>query len=142
MGDEPRPSARVRLEIAFLDDSTTRPRDETADDGRPRLTVLVVAADADVRQYVGECLRGRTNLRVCEASNTRAAAELAKTTLPDLVIVDERDGLEGLSHLRAIILVDEIPYGAAASPFVRLLNRPFSAEQLTSEVDLLLRDDQ
>lgn len=142
MGDEPRPSARVRLEIAVLDDSNTQPRDETTGDGRPRLTVLVVAADADVRHYVGECLRGRTNLRVCEASNTRAATELAESTPPDFVIVDGRDALEALSHLRAIILVDEIPYGATATPLIRLLSQPFSAEQLTSEVDLLLREDQ
>jgi len=140
MGDEPRPSARVRLEIAVLDDSDLQPRPETTDDGRPRLTVLVVAADADVRRYVAECLRGRTYLRVCEASNTRAATELGDSAPPDLVIVDERDGLEGLSHLRAIVLVDEIPYGATATPLVRLLSRPFSAEQLAFEVDGLLEE--
>ena len=139
MGDEPQPSARVRLEIAFLDDSDTQPRNETADDGRPRLAVLVVAADADVRRYVGECLRPRTDLRVSEAPNIRAATERANVTPPDLVIVDERDGLEGLSHLRAIVLVDEIPYGAATASRIRLLTRPFSAEQLASEVEHLLQ---
>ena len=137
-----RPSARVRLEVAFLDDSDAQPADQTTDDERPRLTALVVAAEADVRRYVGECLRTRADLRVVEAATTRAATEFASRTPPDFLVVDDSDGLEGLSHFRTIVIVDDIPYGApATTPRTRLLGRPFSAEQLTAEVDELLRQD-
>ena len=65
--------------------------------------------------------------------------ELARETPPDFVIADQSDGLEGLAHLRMIVIVDEIPYGAASAiSRIRLLGRPFSAQQLTAEVEQLL----
>jgi hypothetical protein len=148
MREEPNqpPSARVRLEVAFLDDAdvpSPSPAPAPAGhDERPRLTALIVAAEPDVRRYVGECLRvrGGTDLQVHEAATARGAAELAARTPPDFVIVDESDDLERLSHLRVILIVDEVPYGAAAAtPRMRLLGRPFSAEQLTAAVEQLLR---
>jgi DNA-binding NarL/FixJ family response regulator len=141
----PPPSARVRLEVAFLDDAdvpSAAPA-PAAPDERPRLTALIVAAEPDVRRYVGECLRARGDLRVHEAATARAASEFASHTPPDLAIVDQSDGLEGLSHLRVIVIVDEVPYGAAeATPQIRLLGRPFSAEELTAAVDQLLRPEE
>jgi hypothetical protein len=135
----PPPSARVRLEVTFLDDARPPAPAPAGDDERPLLTALVVAAELDVRRYVGECLRTRANLRVHEAATIQAAAEFTSRTPPDVVIVDQSDGLEGLSHLRMIMIVDEVPYGAATStPRIRLLGRPFSAEQLTREMDQLL----
>jgi len=142
MREEPRPSARVRLEVAFLDDSDTRPREDTTDDERTRLTALIVAAEADVRRYVGECLRGRAGVRICEASNTEAATALMRSTRPDFAIVEQSSGPGDLSHLPTIVLVDDVPYGAATvTPRIRLLNRPFSAEELMREVDQLLREE-
>jgi DNA-binding NarL/FixJ family response regulator len=135
------------LEVAFLDDAdlpSSAPA-PAGHDERARLTALIVAAEPDVRRYVGECLRvrGGTDLRVHEAATTRAAAELATQAPPDFVIVDQSDGLEGLSHLRVIVIVDEVPYGAAAAtPRIRLLGRPFSAEQLTTAVEQLLRGEE
>jgi len=133
------------LEVAFLDDADvpSPAAVPAAHDERPRLMALIIAAEPDVRRYVGECLRMRTDLRVHEAATTRAATELASHTPPDFVIVDQSDGLEGLSHLRVIVIVDEVPYGAAAAaPRIRLLGRPFSAEQLTTAVDQLLGGEE
>jgi DNA-binding NarL/FixJ family response regulator len=77
---------------------------------------------------------------VHEAPTARAAIELAREIPPDFVIADQSDGLEGLAHLRMIVIADEVPYGAvSAIARVRLLGRPFSAEQLTEEVDQLLK---
>src|SRR4029079_894907 len=100
---------------------------------------LIVAAEPDVRRYVGECLRVQSDVRVYEAATARSAAELASRTTPDFLIVDQSDGLEGLSHLRVILIVDEVPYGAAATPGMGLLGRPFSAEHLTAAVEQRLR---
>lgn len=134
------PSARVRLEVAFLDDAAVAEPIPDERDEPSRLTALVVAADPDVRRYVGECLRVRTDLRVHEAATIRAATEIVSRIPTHFLIVDRSEGLEGLAHLRMIVMVDEIPYGVAtATPRTRLLSRPFSAEQLASEVDQLLR---
>src|SRR6185295_10957429 len=59
------PSTRVQLEVAFLDADETgpAPAGPVVLDERRRLTVLVVAAEADVRRYVRECLRERVDLR-------------------------------------------------------------------------------
>jgi CheY-like chemotaxis protein len=135
---DPPPSARVRLEVAFLDDGESLEAVPEIHDGRPRLKVLVVAAEADVRRYIGECLRSIPNLNVLEAASASAAAGMAEQACPDLMIVDESeiDVADRLPRLRAIAIVDEIPYGGTNSRSrIRLLGRPFSAEQLMIEVE-------
>jgi hypothetical protein len=70
-------SSRVRLEVAFLDadDGVSAPLTPAAPDARAWRTVLVVAAEPDVRRYVGECLRER---RICvvEAATVSTAVAL------------------------------------------------------------------
>ena len=137
------PSPRVRLEVAFLDADQAAPapaQSSSADEGAC-LTVLVVAAEADLRRYVRECLRERPDLRLLEAATVGAAVTLAAGCAPDVLIVDgpERDVLATLSQLRAIIIVDDVPRDAPAlQTHVRLLARPFTAEQLVAGVNQLL----
>jgi len=135
------PSPRVRLEVAFLDADQAAPAPAPAADERACLTVLVVAAEVDLRRYVRECLRERSDLRLIEAATVMAAVTLAEDHSPDLLVVDEpeRDVLATLSQFRAIILVDDLPRGAPPLiPHVRLLARPFTAERLVAEVGQLL----
>ena len=137
------PSPRVRLEVAFLDADQAAPAPTPAADERACLTVLVVAAEVDLRRYVRECLRERSDLRLIEAATVTAAVTLAADHSPDLVVVDEpeRDALPRLPQTPAIVIVDDVPRGAAASePHVRLLARPFTAEQLVTGVSQLLGD--
>jgi hypothetical protein len=137
-------SPRVRLEVEFLDadQAAPAPVPPAALDERTCLTVLVVAAEADLRRYVRECLRERTDLRVLEAATVTAAVALAGYYLLDFLVVDEpeRDVVATLSSLRAIVIVDDVPHGAQASAAtrVRLLARPFTAEGLVAEVGQLL----
>jgi hypothetical protein len=137
------PSPRVRLEVAFLDADQPAPADATPAvlDERTRLTVLVVAAEADLRRYVRECLRERSDLRVLEAATVTAAVTLAANCSPAILIVDEpeSDVLLRLSELRAIVIVDDVPRDAPESGTRRrLLARPFTAEGLAAEVGRLL----
>jgi hypothetical protein len=137
------PSPRVRLEVAFLDadQAAPAPAPSAATDERACLTVLVVAAEADLRRYVRECLRERSDLRLLEAATVTQAVALAADCSPDLLVVDEpeRDVVATLSQLRAIVIVDDVPRGAPALGIpVRLLARPFTAEQLVGEVSQLL----
>jgi hypothetical protein len=136
------PSPRVRLEVAFLDadQAAPTPAPPEALGEQTRLTVLVVAAEADVRRYVRECLRERTDLRLLEAATVTAAVSLAAHYVPELLIVDEpeRDVLSKLSQLRAVVIVDDVPHGAPSSATHRLLARPFTAEGLMAEVRQLL----
>ena len=139
----PSPSSRVRLEVAFLDadQAAPEPASSAALDERTRLTVLVVAAEADVRRYVRECLRERTDLRLVEAPTVSDAITLAAHYSLELLVVDEpqSDILATLSALRAIVIVDDVPRGASASGTrLRLLARPFTAEELVAEVGQLL----
>ena len=135
------PSPRVRLEVAFLDADQAAPAPAPAADERACLTVLVVAAEVDLRRYVRECLRERSDLRVLEAATVSTAVSLAADCSPDLLVVDEpeRDVLTTLSRLRAIVIVDDVPRGESAlGTHVRLLARPFTAERLVAEVGQLL----
>ena len=136
-------SSRVRLEVEFLDAGRAAPAPGTPAplDERRSLTVLVVAAEADLRRCVLECLRERTDLRLLEAATVAAAVGLAASYSPDLLVVDEpeRDVVATLSQVRAIVIVDDVPHGAPASGTrLRLLARPFTGEGLLAEVDQLL----
>ena len=140
----PSASSRVRLEVAFLDadDTAPAPAPPASVDERARLTVLVVAAEADLRRYVRECLRERGDVRVLEAATVDGAVVLAASFSPELLVVDapERDVVAALSDLRAIVIVDDVPHGAPASGTrLRLLARPFTAEGLIAEVGRLLK---
>ena len=131
------------MEVAFLDadQAVPAPTPSPVADERACLTVLVVAAEADVRCYVRECLRERTDLRVVEAATVTTAVTLAADYSLDLLVVDapERDVFARLSRLRAIVIVDEVPRGAPTlGTYVRLLARPFTAERLVAEVSQLL----
>lgn len=140
---EDSPSPRVRLEVALLDGDriVPAPAAPAAHDERSHLTVLIVAAEPDLRQYVRECLRERTDLRVLEAGTVDAAVSLAADGGPDLLVVDEseRAVLAQLTHLRAIVIVDDVPHDSAGpGGRVRLLARPFTGQQLMEEVGRLL----
>ena len=138
-----RTSSRVQLEVAILDDGDGALTSEqtTAPDERPRVTVLVVAAESDLRRYVRECLRERSDLRVLEAATVGAAVALAAEEAPVLLIVDEpeRDVLASLSDRCAIVIVDELSRDALApGARVRQLARPFACAEMLAEVGLLL----
>jgi CheY-like chemotaxis protein len=132
------------LEIEFLDAdrSAPAPAPTASLDERMSATVLVVAGEADLRRYVRECLRERTDLRVIEARTVAAAIALAADYTPQLLIVDEpeRTVVATLSQLFAIVIVDEVPHGALESGTrVGLLAHPFTAEGLLAEVGRLLK---
>ena len=132
------------MEVALLDAGRTvdAPAAPAVHDEQPCLTVLVVAAEPDLRQYVRECLRERTDLRLLDAATVSAAVTLAAECAPELLVVDEseRAVLAQLRALRAIVIVDDVPRDAAAAGGrVRLLGRLFTAEGLMEEVDRLLR---
>ena len=136
----PDPSPRVRLEAALLDADPAAPA-PAAPDGRACTTVLVVAAEADLRRYVGECLRERPALRLVEAATVPAAVALAARHPSACLVVDEseRDVLGALAAHRAVLLVDDAPRDAPApAAHIRLLARPFSARELLAEVDGLV----
>jgi hypothetical protein len=89
---------------------------------------------------VGECLRERTDLRLVEAATSRRPSLSRRRTRRRFVVDEpERDVVAALAQLRAIVIVDDVPRGAAATAErVRLLARPFTAEGLLAEVvDLL-----
>jgi hypothetical protein len=135
------PSPRVRLEVAFLEDDQAMPAPGAALDERGCLTVLVVAAEADLRRYVRECLRERTDLRVLDAATVTAAVALAAYSSPTLLIVGEPQGaiVDRLADVHAIVIVDDVPRNTSASGAQhRLLARPFTAERLLAEVGQLL----
>jgi hypothetical protein len=135
----------VRLEVAFLDadQAAPSPARQTRDE-RARLTVLVVAAEADLRCYVRECLRDRAEFRVLEASSCAAAVAHAADDSPDFLVVDEpeRAVTAALPHVPAIVIVDDVPGDATTvGARVRLLARPFATVALLAEVDRLLTPD-
>jgi hypothetical protein len=131
------------LEVAFLDADQTAPAPAApaALDERKCLTVLIVAAEPDVRRYVRECLRERTDLRVLDAETVTAAVMLAAHHSPELLVVDEPESnvVVALPQLLAIVIVDDVPHGApGVGTRRRLLARPFTAEGLLAEVGALL----
>ncbi len=120
-------------------------------DARPldALTVLVADDDADMRLYLGGCLRGMGAAHVLEATDGHEALRLAPTA--DLVVSDVRmPGLDGVAlcaalradartHGLPVLLVSgetaALPPGTGADGF---LAKPFNAAGLRTEVERLL----
>jgi hypothetical protein len=139
----PHPSARVRLEAALLDDGETwAPAPAvSAPDGGVWRTVLVVAAEPDLRRYVRECLRDCPELRVVEAATVATAVALAAVHPLACLVVDEpeREVLRALTLHCAVLLGDDAPRDAAPSGTrLRLLAGPFTAEGLVAAVRRLV----
>ena len=137
----PNPSAGVRLEVAILaaDQITSADAPAVASDEPVRLTVLVLAAEADVRRYVRECLRDSVDVRVLDAATVAVALTLEAQAAPQLLIVDapQSDVLVALPRARARVIVDDEPRREQlAGARVRFLARPFTADQLVAEVGL------
>lgn len=138
--DQP-PSARVRLEVAFLDDGNAPAPTPAAQGGPARFTVLVVSPEPDVRRYIVECLRGRGDLGLLEAPTLGAATAVLANAQADVLIIEglEEEAPGQLPALRTIVIVDDVPYGAGESEaHIRQLSRPFSAGQLVAEMNQLL----
>ena len=137
----PAPSAGVRLEVAILSDQAApAPVPPASTDQPAALTVLVVAAEADLRCYVRECLGDRADLRVLEAASVNDALAVAAHESPELLVVDARESEVVASlGLRALVIVDEVPRQARPlRASIRFLARPFTGEQLVAEVGRLL----
>lgn len=136
------PSAVVRLEVAILaaDQTTSADAPVVARDEPVRLTVLVLAAEADIRRYVRECLRDCLDVRVLDAASIAVALTLEAQAAPQLLIVDAPQSgvLVALPRVRALVIVDDEPHREQlAGARVRFLARPFTADQLVAEVDLV-----
>ena len=101
--------------------------------------MLVVAADADVRRYVRECLRDRADLRVLEAATIGMATRLAALQAPTLLIVNAPDAgvLDTLVDARAILIADDVPREAMPHTRVTMLAWPFGARDLQALLDQL-----
>ena len=137
----PSPSSRVRLEVALLVGDQAVPNKSAAVAGETWCrTVIIVAAEPDVRRYVGECLRDRVDLRTIEAGTMAAAIDAAAQGSPSLLIAEasEREVAAMLPRCPVILLVDDVPHGVTPGERVRLVQRPFSADQLVAEVDRVL----
>lgn len=95
-------SEQVSLEVALLSSTSS---------GEARTpVVLVVASDADVRAYVTDSLRQRTNLDVVATGSVASALDAAARGTPlVLVVADaERAVLRHLPAVPAVLLSDEV----------------------------------
>jgi CheY-like chemotaxis protein len=153
-------SDRVRLEVSILASASEDGVPETADEApgtRPDLrTVLVVAAESDMRIYVRRCLRRQGGLHVVEAADGVSALRAGRRAPPDIIILDV-DGhplaanalvdtlrSEGVfAGVPLVIISDEetedaklrLASGPAQSA---ILVKPFNARQLCAEVERML----
>ena len=139
----PPPSARVRLEVDILTPGHFRapaPLTEMAGGDATRI-VLLCAVDADVRQYLRECLREHVDVRIVETDSVAHGVELADAFPPSLLIMDRANAqlASALGAVRGIVIADEPPQ-QELMPDQRLtaLLRPFSAESLSAVVNRLL----
>src|SRR5262245_14047966 len=139
----PSSSAKVQLEVDVLaaDLAAEQSKTQLQDASTHALRVLVVASQPDVRAYISECLRSRTNLLVLEAASVQAAIALAQQQ-PRLLIVDESEieVIGRLPQIATILIVDDASesYQHGTRADLRVLARPFNTRGLLQQVDSLL----
>jgi DNA-binding NtrC family response regulator len=145
-GAPPSDSPRVRLEVAILaaEPPAPAPVVSAAGAGADSMrTVLVAAADADLRGYVRECLRERTDLRAMEAATPADAANFIEHDTLHLLIVDSRLAAltELLPAVPALLISDGTDGTGAARSWPTRIASPFSERSLLEAVARLLGED-
>lgn len=153
------PSEVARLEVDILQ-SEQPPRETSAaaDSAAPADVpiLLVIAADADVRSYIGSCLAGIGTFTVLQASSWRHARSTVSGAGPQLVVVEAPDapaaealltedsGDDALATVPCVLILDDRSNPAAkvmtTGPTV-LIAKPFNAQRLTDAVLGLYRSD-
>lgn len=159
-GERTSSSDRVQLEVSILasasDDTGPGAADDSTAARADGRTVLVVAAESDMRTYVRRCLNRHDDIRVVEAANRNDALRSAQAAVPNVIIVDA-DGLDSVgialarglraeSSLAAVpllVITDEEPgdngaelLGSGAPGAI--IVKPFNAQRLCSEVERLI----
>lgn len=153
-------SDRVRLEVSILssasEDGASDAEEEVSEPRADWRTVLVVAAESDMRIYVRRCLRRHGEIRVVEAADGAGAVRAGRRTHLDVVIVDV-DGpgpaattlvgalrsQEAFARVPLILIsddeVDDTGLRRVADPALStILVKPFNARQLCGEVERML----
>jgi hypothetical protein len=133
-------SPRMSLEVAILSG-------EAADSGvGPPVApgdrcILVVSPNADLRRYVGQCLRQRRGTAVLEAPAAAAALAMLPSVAIHLIVADEGEAgpLLGLAAPGTLVIGDGAAHASAALPgAVGCITPPFSAASLLAAVDRVL----
>ena len=143
-GDAARPatSDRLQLEIALLAGVATSPNDDPAVVGDPTRIVLLAMADADLRDYITQCLEQRADLRMVENRPGDAPLEAARRLGAHLVIADVSAIAGDVPTDRPPLIVtgDEHPDALTVSDAARIafLLQPFNARRLLDAVSRLV----
>jgi hypothetical protein len=139
----PRPPAsdRLQLEIALLAAAAPEPFDDGIGAGEPGRTVLLAVGDADLREYIKQCLRQRADLRVVEAQPGDDRLNVGQRQPVALVIADgSPDGAAALNGPPLLLVGDELsealPVREGAG--MAFLIQPFNARRLLDVVARLL----
>ena len=120
------------------------------------LSVLYVDDDADIREIAGMCLSLDTDMVVRSADSGAAAIELAKSVLPDVILLDVMmpgmDGCETLSRLHSevdpnvrIIFVTARTHSNEIERLISLgaigvIRKPFYPTEFAADVRRILAD--
>jgi len=139
----PRPPAsdRLQLEIALLAAAATEPSDDGIAAGEPGRTVLLAVGDADLREYIKQCLRQRADLRVVEPQPGDDPLNIGRRQPVALVIADgSPDRAAPVNRTPLLLVGDELsealPVREGAG--IAFLVQPFNTRRLLDVVARLL----
>jgi hypothetical protein len=145
--DSPRTPAseRLQLEVALLVTETTAPSDDAARAAQDGSLILLAVWDADIRDYIRQCLRGQPNFQIVEARFGDDPFDIAHRLPARLVISDlalvagDHALLRGLPVLlTGVELTEQLPAGEGIR--IAFLLQPFNARRLLEAVEHLLAD--
>jgi len=138
----PRPPAsdRLQLEIALLAAASTEPSDDEIAAGESGRTVLLAVGDADLREYIKQCLLQRADLRVVEPKPGDDPVNVGRQTVALVIADGSPDGAAALNRPPLLLVGDEL---SEALPIregegMAFLVQPFNARRLLDVVARLL----
>jgi len=139
----PRASDRLQLEVELLAAAATAPSDDGIAAVEPSRTVLLAVGDANLRDYIRQCLRQRADLHVVELRAGDDPLDVARRGPVDLVITDGwalPDGVAPGNRVPLLLIGDErsdvLPFGEGAG--IAFLLQPFNAGRLLDMAARLL----
>ena len=137
-------SRRLQLEVDLLTAGAAVPSNDGARVAHDGSRIVIDIADADIRDYITQCIRGHANVQIVEIQSTDNVFAVAMNLAADLLITDRlaiATGPTQLGDVPVLVTGVDLPEGLSRIEGIRIgvLAQPFNARRLLDAVDYLLR---
>ena len=138
-------SRRLQLEVDLLTAGAALPSNDGARAAHDGSRIVIDIADADIRDYIAQCMRGHASVQIVEIQSADDVFAVARSLVADLLITDRLAIATRPTQLGDIpVLVTGVDLPEELSRIeggrIGVLPQPFNARRLLEAVGRSLAD--